>query len=74
MLQGIDQIFYDTAVRLVRVAGETDITTLKIYEADNDGNILNRCTDSSKIVLGRVEEVNQNISHGRSGKNRCYCT
>lgn len=76
-LQGIEQVFQNTAVQLVRLAGKEHIDSLKVYEVDDDGNILNRSgVDDSRIVLGKVEDVNQSINSiaiGSKVKPRCFC-
>lgn len=75
--QGIEQVFHNIAVQLVRMAGKEHIDSLKVYEVDDDGNILNRSDiDDSKIVLGKVEDVNQSINSiaiGSNVKSRCFC-
>lgn len=76
-VQGIEQVFHNVAVQLVRLAGKEHIESLKVYEVDDDGNILSRSDiDDTRIVLGKVEDVHQSINSiaiGSKVKPRCFC-
>lgn len=62
---------------MVRLAGREHIESLKIYEVDDDGKLLNRSNiDDTRIVLGKVEDVNHSINSiaiGSDVKSRCFC-